>query len=70
MKTKITFSVILLLLINVASVFAQEGGEGPDPCHNFDIEIDCPLDTWVMLLVVAASLFAVFKLYHNKKTVL
>lgn len=70
MKTKIAFGVILLLLINVVSAFAQEGGEGPNPCGDFDLDGNCPLDTWVIALVIAASLFAVLKLYRNKKPVL
>lgn len=70
MKTKIAFGVILLLLISTATVFAQEAGE-INPCFGEDIETgSCPLDTWVIALVIAASGFAFLKLYRSKKSVL
>jgi hypothetical protein len=65
MKLKTAFSVIILLLISAAHVFAQ-----PLPCAGDDPDGTCPLDTWVIALVVAASCFAAAKLYRNKKPVL
>jgi len=65
MKLKVAFSVILLLLISAANVFAQ-----PLPCFGDDPDAACPLDTWVIALVVAASFFAAIKLYRSKRSAL
>jgi hypothetical protein len=65
MKLKISFGVIVLL-ISALSTFAQSGGN-PDPCGPNDNDGTCPLDTWVIVLVAAISVFAAFRLYRRKK---
>ncbi|MBS1521062.1 MAG: hypothetical protein JST50_08705 [Bacteroidetes bacterium] len=65
MKLKTAFSVILLFLISTVNVFAQ-----PLPCYGDDPDGNCPLDTWVIALVVVASFFAAIRLYRRKKSVL
>ena len=65
MKLKTAVSVLILLLIGTVSAFAQ-----PLPCIGDDPDGNCPLDTWVIALVIAASFFAAVKLYRNKKSVL
>jgi len=62
---RVALSVILLLLISAANVFAQ-----PLPCFGDDPDAACPLDTWVIALVVAASFFAAIKLYRSKRSAL
>jgi hypothetical protein len=60
-------STIVVFLLNVAVVFAQPGGGGdPLPCDPDDP--NCPLDTWVIVLVVMAVIFAVAHLYRQKKS--
>ena len=69
MKLKIIFSVIILLLISALSVYAQGGGVDPEPCGPTDIDDqNCPLDTWVIVLVVAGCIFAAFRLYDRKRS--
>jgi hypothetical protein len=65
MKGKIFFGIVLLLVINVNCLFAQgclpsgpDGGDDPG---------DCPLDTWVLVLVGVALAFAMFNLYRRQK---
>jgi len=66
MKIKIIFSVFVLLLINTVVVFAQP----TSPCAGDDIDNACPLDTWVIVLAIAASSIAAIKLYRSKKSAL
>jgi hypothetical protein len=63
MKLKIAFGVIVLLLISTVNLFAQTL-----PCDGDDPDGGCPLDTWVIVLVIAASFFAAFRLYRSKKS--
>lgn len=64
MKLKISFSIIVLLLISTAGAFAQVL-----PCNGDDPDAGCPLDTWVIVLAIVVSLFAVFRLYRRKKSI-
>lgn len=64
MKLKIGFGILGLLLLNIVNAYAQ----GDLPCDGGDIDNPCPLDTWVMVLVVPAVLFAVFHLYRQQKS--
>lgn len=67
MKLKVGFSVIILLLISALSTYAQV--VDPDPCGPTDIDSgNCPLDTWVIILVAVVSIFAAFRLYNRKKS--
>ncbi len=69
MKIKASLSLFVLLLISVANGYAQGGGPGGgQTCSDGTISYDpdgCPLDTWVMVLVVAASVFVSYKLYRQ-----
>ncbi len=65
MKLKIGFGVIVLLLISALSTYAQTG---INPCNGSDDDGTCPLDTWVVVLVAAVSIFAVYRLYRRKKS--
>ncbi|MEO6848989.1 MAG: hypothetical protein ABI203_01910 [Mucilaginibacter sp.] len=60
-KFKVGLGVVVLLLLNIVTVHAQTL-----PCNGDDPDASCPLDTWVMVLVIAASLFAAFRLYRLK----
>jgi len=65
MKTKVFWGTLLLLLINVCSLFAQGTpcGDSGDP----DDLTTCPIDAWVWILVAAALIFATAQLYHRQK---
>jgi membrane protease YdiL (CAAX protease family) len=62
MKLKIGFSLFVLLLFTVA-VNAQDL-----PCDGTDVDASCPLDTWVMILMAAFSVFAAYVLLRRKKS--
>jgi len=66
MRLKIFFSTLLLLLTNVALIYAQDPGE---PCNGNDPDnVGCPLDTWVVLLAIVAIVFAAWHLQKRRKT--
>jgi hypothetical protein len=65
MKLKTALIAILILLVSTLHTFAQ-----PLPCYGDDPDAACPLDTWVIALVVVASFFAVTRLYRRKKSIL
>jgi hypothetical protein len=59
------FFCTLLLLFNVVLLFAQ--GD-PTPCLAADIDTQCPLDTWVVILAVIAVVFAATYLHRKQKS--
>jgi hypothetical protein len=61
MKLKAGVSAFILILISVITAHAQGL-----PCGGDDPDATCPLDTWVVVLVVAASLFAAYTLYRRQ----
>jgi len=61
MKLKATLSVLILTLISTIAAHAQGL-----PCGGSDPDATCPLDTWVIVLVVAASFFAAYTLYRRQ----
>ena len=68
MKIKSFLTTIVVLILVNLNCFAQlenpgcgDGGGGPDDPTN------CPLDSWVMLLVVATLIFTAFHLYRIQK---
>jgi hypothetical protein len=70
MRNKI-FNKLLLFIFTAAMImspailFAQdESCQGQDPTGN---STTCPLDTWVWVLVAAAAILGVVKLYTHKK---
>jgi hypothetical protein len=68
MKRRIIL-ILLFLFANVTVLFAQLlGGPGSGACDNADPDTsDCPLDSWVIILVACALVFAVFHLYQKQK---
>ncbi|HVW13803.1 MAG TPA: hypothetical protein VHB54_08280 [Mucilaginibacter sp.] len=62
MKLKAGLSVLVLILISVATAHAQGL-----PCGGDDPDATCPLDTWVIVLVIAASVFAAYRLFRKQK---
>ena len=66
MKLKVFFSTLFLLAFSTLSLFAQPG----EPCNGNDPDAYCPLDTWVLVLAGAATLFAVWHLYRKQKAVI
>jgi hypothetical protein len=67
MKVKIFLGTFILLFINIYSLFAQTNGGFGFPCDDTNIDLTCPLDTWVILLVIAAFIFASYNLYQKQK---
>ncbi|SEO31462.1 hypothetical protein SAMN05192574_10738 [Mucilaginibacter gossypiicola] len=61
-------TIIAIFLLSIATVFAQEEvpcGGGPDD-GDYDPN-NCPLDTWVILLVVMALILTVIHLHRRRK---
>ena len=63
MKRKVGLGVLLLLLFNIITAKAQTL-----PCGGTDPDAMCPLDSWVIVLVIAASIFAAFNLYRRQRS--
>jgi hypothetical protein len=59
MKLKAVLTVVVLLLLNVFTVKAQNPCDPDDPA--------CPLDSWTYVLVFAALIFVSFRLYRRQK---
>lgn len=57
------FVTTLIFVITALSCFAQL----EDPCDPTDNDAFCPLDTWVIVLAVAAFIFAATHLYRKQK---
>jgi len=64
MRLKIFCCALLLLMFNVAVVYAQLG----NPCNDADPDVSCPLDTWVFVLVGASVIFATARLYRKQNS--
>ncbi|HZX57300.1 MAG TPA: hypothetical protein VFE54_01185 [Mucilaginibacter sp.] len=64
MKLKAGISLFVLVLISIITAHAQGL-----PCGGDDPDATCPLDTWVIVLVVVASAFAAFTLIKKKKAI-
>ena len=67
MKLKIGFSIIILLLINAVVAYAQV--ISPECGSDGDVDGGCPIDTWVIILVVVFSLFAAYRLHCRRKAI-
>ena len=61
MKLKALLGIFLLTLISVVTASAQGL-----PCGGDDPDATCPIDSWVVVLVVASSLFAAYTLYRKQ----
>jgi hypothetical protein len=64
MKLKAGISVFVLTLISIITAHAQGL-----PCGGDDPDATCPLDTWVIVLVVVSSVFAAFTLFKRKRAI-
>lgn len=66
MKRKFILVLLVVLLISVSQLFAQGTpcGDSGDP----DVPSQCPLDTWVLLLVAAFLIYATVRLYKKQKS--
>jgi hypothetical protein len=69
MRIKIFCGALLLLLLNVAMLYAQPGGSPSEPCGGTDPDATCPIDTWVVILAVVAVVFAAFRLYRQQSNI-
>jgi hypothetical protein len=65
MRVKVFCGVFALLMLNAVFLFAQGS-----PCGGTDPDEVCPLDTWVVVLAVAAFVFAAIHLYRKQKAAL
>ena len=65
-KTKIFWATFILTVISWSSLFAQGTpcGDSGDP----DVPSECPIDTWVGVLVVLFLIFAAIKLKNKPVT--
>lgn len=63
LKTLLIFVVINLMFITQSKLFAQEdSGCGDDDSHE-----ECPLDTWVYVLVALILVLAFYNWWRKKK---
>jgi hypothetical protein len=55
----------LFLIANIGLLFAQ----GELPCGDGDPDgVTCPIDSWVVVLVIGTLIFAVLQLHNKQKT--
>jgi hypothetical protein len=59
------FAALGVFLLNTVTVMADPGGSDPLPCDPDDP--NCPLDTWVIVLVAVALVTAVVHLHRKQK---
>lgn len=69
MKKLKSLSLLFSLLVLTTTAFAQDCSEGPGlPGIDPDaVSNGCPLDTWVVALVVIAGAFFTYNLYKKQK---
>jgi hypothetical protein len=69
MRLNKTLSILLLLLTLSVSAFSQDCDDGPSiPGPDVDLgPCEVPLDTWVIVLVIAAVMYGTYKLYQKQK---
>jgi len=51
-------------MLNVIVLYAQPG----EPCGGTDPDATCPLDTWVIVLAVIATVFAAIHLSRKQRS--
>ncbi len=68
MKKLKSLSLLFSLLLLSVTTFAQDCGDGPGlPGIDPDaVSNGCPLDTWVVALVVLAGVFFTYNLYKKQ----
>ncbi|WP_299582801.1 hypothetical protein [Mucilaginibacter sp.] len=65
MRVKLFISTLLFLMLNAALLYAQDPGA---PCSAQDVDLgNCPLDSWVVVIAVAAVIFAAWHLNNQQK---
>ena len=64
------YRLLLILLLLVIPVITEAQGNGGDiPCDGQDpFNSDCPLDTWVIALVIIAVIFTALHLQRKQKS--
>ncbi|WP_183560210.1 hypothetical protein [Mucilaginibacter sp. SP1R1] len=68
-KYQFLLSVCLCLLITATTCFAVPGNPGDGLCDGEDGGPDgCPLDTWVIALVIIAFIFTILHLRRKQKS--
>ncbi|MDB5022318.1 MAG: hypothetical protein JWP78_73 [Mucilaginibacter sp.] len=68
-KVNIRFILTIALLIPHHLLFAQATDPGPLPCNDGDpFNTNCPIDSWVWLLVLAALAAVIYQLSHKTKS--
>ncbi|MEO8886052.1 MAG: hypothetical protein ABI367_08320 [Mucilaginibacter sp.] len=67
-KIKVS-GLLLALLLLTTGVYAQDCADGPGlPGVDVDAATNqCPIDTWVIVLVIATLAFATYNLYQKQK---
>ncbi len=69
-KIKVSGLFLALLLLLNTGVQAQDCADGPG-LPGVDVDDvagnKCPIDTWVIVLVIAALAFATYNLYNKQK---
>ena len=62
MNLKAGFCVLVFFLMAIVTAVAQT----TVPCDDADPDANCPLDTWIVVLVIMASAFAAYSLYRRQ----
>ena len=62
MKLKTELNILVLMMISVINAHAQLNL----PCGGEDPDATCPLDTWVIILVLASGIFTAYRLYRRQ----
>lgn len=63
MKIKAGLLFLTFTLVSAITVY----GQSINPCSDTDPDNPCPIDSWVILLVAASSIFAIYTLLKRKK---
>jgi len=64
MTLKALAGALLLTILSIVTANAQGL-----PCGGDDPDATCPIDSWVIILVAASSIFAIYTLLKRKKSV-
>jgi hypothetical protein len=68
-KVSIRFILTIALLIPHHFLFAQATDPGPLPCNDGDPwNTNCPIDSWVWLLVLLTMAAVVYRLFQKTKS--
>ncbi len=70
MRVRIFFLSTLLVIFNIALLSASPDDGDPQACLGGEIDGNCPLDTWVIVIAVIAVIFAAVHLRRKQKSLL